>query len=417
MKKQLVAAVLASLTLAVAAPALAAANPFVDVPAKHWAYDAVTKLAAAGIVDGYGDGTFRGDKTMTRYEMAQIVAKALAKSGNMSAADKAVVDKLVNEFNDELKSLGVRVAALEAATKPAVTWSGNVRFQSTQDVDSDSDKLENKLRLRLGAKAQVNDDTTVGFRLKVEDKMTKSSIPSTVEVTPPDKPFDKPIGTFEDNNFKAQLEHLYVATKLGGYNVTAGRYDYFLGQGGLNGDNYVTGLQVAKGKLNVVAGREWSKNEDFVGASYSGVPIGNTTWGVNFVDYPDLGNDTYVGGDVKFDLGKIGITAQYSTNTELDSDPEGYRVDAKLTKHFNVGYQNIELGAINDLGSTLDVVSNYKGWDATYTNAWAKNVDFEVKYWDMEAKTADAGDIDDPDDNTLKGDDNQTLRARLIFKF
>jgi hypothetical protein len=85
----------------------AAANPFSDVPAGHWAYAAVAKLAAAGIVDGYPDGAFRGGRTMTRYEMAQIVAKALAKGA--IGAD----DKLVSEFADELDNLGVRMAKLE----------------------------------------------------------------------------------------------------------------------------------------------------------------------------------------------------------------------------------------------------------------------------------------------------------------
>jgi len=59
------------------------AGPFADVPARNWAYDAVNQLAKAGIVEGYGDQTFRGDKTITRYEMAIIVAKA------MEHADKA----------------------------------------------------------------------------------------------------------------------------------------------------------------------------------------------------------------------------------------------------------------------------------------------------------------------------------------
>ena len=68
-----------------------AANPFSDVPAGHWAY-VVCKLAAAGIVDGYPDGTYKGDRTMTRYEMAQIVAKALVKGA--IGAD----DRLVGEF-------------------------------------------------------------------------------------------------------------------------------------------------------------------------------------------------------------------------------------------------------------------------------------------------------------------------------
>ena len=61
--------------------------------------------AAAGVVDGYPDGTYGGDKLMTRYEMAQIVAKAMAKGAN--------VDKLAAEFADELDSLGVRVANLQ----------------------------------------------------------------------------------------------------------------------------------------------------------------------------------------------------------------------------------------------------------------------------------------------------------------
>ena len=70
MKKSLVFAM--AMALGVSATAFAA-NPFSDVPAGHWAYAAVAKLAAAGIVDGYPDGTYKGDRTMTRYEMAQIM--------------------------------------------------------------------------------------------------------------------------------------------------------------------------------------------------------------------------------------------------------------------------------------------------------------------------------------------------------
>ena len=69
MKKSIILTLALVFVLGIAGTAFAA-NPFVDVPAKHWAYDAVAKLAQAGIVDGYGDGTFKGDKTMTRYEMA-----------------------------------------------------------------------------------------------------------------------------------------------------------------------------------------------------------------------------------------------------------------------------------------------------------------------------------------------------------
>ena len=91
MKKSLVLAM--AMALGVTASAYAA-NPFSDVPAGHWAYDSISKLAAAGVIEGYGDATFGGDKLMTRYEMAQIVAKAMAKGAN--------VDKLAAEFADEL---------------------------------------------------------------------------------------------------------------------------------------------------------------------------------------------------------------------------------------------------------------------------------------------------------------------------
>ena len=77
MKKSLVLAM--AMALGVTASAYAA-NPFSDVPAGHWAYDSINKLAAAGVIEGYGDSTFGGDKLMTRYEMAQIVAKAMARA-------------------------------------------------------------------------------------------------------------------------------------------------------------------------------------------------------------------------------------------------------------------------------------------------------------------------------------------------
>ena len=117
MKKSLVLA--AAMALGVTASAYAA-NPFSDVPQGHWAYDAVSKLAAEGVVDGYPDGTYGGDRLMTRYEMAQIVAKAMAKGAN--------VDKLAAEFADELDSLGVRVAQLENKTDN-VKITGQVRYE------------------------------------------------------------------------------------------------------------------------------------------------------------------------------------------------------------------------------------------------------------------------------------------------
>ena len=66
MKKTLVSALTTALVVGAASTTFAAANPFSDVPRDHWAYDAVAQLAADGVVEGYGDGTFRGDRNITR---------------------------------------------------------------------------------------------------------------------------------------------------------------------------------------------------------------------------------------------------------------------------------------------------------------------------------------------------------------
>ncbi|MFY9203439.1 MAG: S-layer homology domain-containing protein, partial [Limnochordia bacterium] len=69
----------AVLVMAMSTSVLASSNPFSDVPAHHWAYDSVMKLAAVGLVEGYPDGTFGGTRTMTRYEAAMVFARALAR--------------------------------------------------------------------------------------------------------------------------------------------------------------------------------------------------------------------------------------------------------------------------------------------------------------------------------------------------
>ena len=111
-KRTIVSMITGALVIGAVSTTFAAANPFSDVPSDSWAYDAVSKLASDGVVTGYGDGTYRGGQTMTRYEMAQIVAKAMTKT-DIDKADKALVDKLAAEFSEELDNLGVRVSNLE----------------------------------------------------------------------------------------------------------------------------------------------------------------------------------------------------------------------------------------------------------------------------------------------------------------
>ena len=191
MKKSLVLAM--AMALGVTASAYAA-NPFSDVPAGHWAYDAVNKLAAEGVVDGYPDGTYGGDKLMTRYEMAQIVAKAMAKGAN--------VDKLAAEFADELDSLGVRVANLEKKADN-VKITGQIRA-SYRDVDGGSDDNQGRLRTRLFLNGQINEDWSYTGRFENNQYYTDDN----------------------DGDDDVDLNWAYVTGKVGGVKVEAGRQDF-----------------------------------------------------------------------------------------------------------------------------------------------------------------------------------------------
>jgi len=176
MKKTLVSALTTALVVGAASTTFAAANPFSDVPADHWAYDAVSQLAADGVIEGYGDTTFRGNQNITRYEMAQMIAKAMAKS-DVSAADKALIDKLAAEFSDELNNLGVRVSNLER-NADMVKWNGKAEYtyKSLRDKDTkvkeDQKNNSDKLLLRLEPTAEVNSNWHVKARLDAKTDLS-----------------------------------------------------------------------------------------------------------------------------------------------------------------------------------------------------------------------------------------------------
>ncbi len=141
MTKKAMFVALIGLTLAVAAPSFAQ-GPFADVPIDHWAYEAVSQLQDHGIIIGYPDGTFGGKRAMTRYEFAMAISRAIPVIADMvpkvtgatgpseaqikqwindavkgikipEAQDLSNLNKLMNEFKDELVQIGVDVDALK----------------------------------------------------------------------------------------------------------------------------------------------------------------------------------------------------------------------------------------------------------------------------------------------------------------
>lgn len=147
---------------------VSAANPFADVSESSWAYQAVTQLSSQNIVEGYPDGTFKGEKNITRYEMAQIVGRLMARQDSLNAEQKATVQKLASEYADELANLGVRVSNLEKKVGKTEMIS-EIRVQGLNRYDNvftGDSKYELSTRLRVNTITKVNPKTTVYGQLE-----------------------------------------------------------------------------------------------------------------------------------------------------------------------------------------------------------------------------------------------------------
>ena len=399
MKKSLVLAM--AMALGVTASAYAA-NPFSDVPAGHWAYDSINKLAAAGVIEGYGDSTFGGDKLMTRYEMAQIVAKAMAKGAN--------VDKLAAEFADELDNLGVRVANLEKKADN-VKVTGEARY--LYEDSSNDGNIDNSLRSRIWVNGQINDDWSyTGMLQNTQD--------------------------LHDNvgNENTAFQRAYVEGKLGGLNVTAGRYNAFFANGNVY-DTRADGVEVSYGskiQLKGFAGKgtdaTWTdaKNEDHDTSfgNYAGVELtgdfnklGLTAGYVNFKDmYKDAkykndpvgeGLDNaiwYVGGSYDFD-GNVAVSGMYLKGdasykdkdvTVVGSDGWTAGLTYKGAEASEAGSWGLfanyyDQGGMTYVAHTTDANTfdneGFKGWGVGTNYAFAKGIVGTVAYYDTVSKLHD----------------------------
>ena len=262
-KKLLAAAVAASLTLT-SGTTLAAKNPFKDLPEGHWAYDAVTMLAEDGVLEGYGDDTFRGDRLMNRYEMAEIVSKALEKYDIARPADKGAIKKLQNEFAEELKDMDVRLKAVEndvAEMKKGMSsfkWWGDARVRyfknknlgmvsgSSSDVHNSQWKTSNsnEMRLRLGFYGEPAKQLSVTGQLKFEtDKIASSSTNGVGGGTSHASGYTA--GNISYQKVGVQRLQLDWHAK-NDFTVSAGRNEVSLGQGLIYWENPIDAIMVRK---------------------------------------------------------------------------------------------------------------------------------------------------------------------------
>ena len=251
MKKALMAGLTGALLLGVTGTSFAASNPFTDVPRGHWAYDAVEQLRQDGVIEGYGDGTYRGERTITRYEMAQMIARAMDQfdqqvkglSGQKPVvqnvgADKAMLDRLAAEFADELNSLGVRVSNLEKYSDKIV-WHGKIEYtygsKRVEDVAGRKNKTNgNGYVFRLEPVAEVNDHWTARARIDVN-------------------------GDFKDDSLNdAAGKRVWAQADYDKFQLKAGKFEFYTNETGLVWDTELSGAQLTYGskvKFTAMGGR------------------------------------------------------------------------------------------------------------------------------------------------------------------
>ena len=403
MKKQFAAIFAATAVLGVTTAF--AANPFSDVTPDSWAYQAVSQLANAGIVNGYPDGTFKGQNNITRYEMAQMVAKAMANQDRANAEQQAMINRLADEFSNELNNLGVRVARLEDRVgNVKVTGDARLRYRDAEHAKS---KFDARARVQFNAK--VNDRTDAVVRLTS--------------------------GNFElgnsqnGGNADAQIDRAYVNHKFGErVSLKAGRFGQVVG-GGLAFDGTFDGAQFNAGndKVNFQAAYGYAVSGEAAGLTKE-QNVTNTILNLN----GKVGKHTMVGGfydrvnqdstngykniygfnaDANFD--KVWVGGEWLKDSHVDESQAwtaglgygDYNIAKKGSWDVKGQYFNAKANApIVDTTYNHLYTTDAKGWMASVNYALQNNVGLSANYG-FDWKTQDGADLSD------------FYRADLNYKF
>ena len=414
-----------------------AANPFSDVTPSDWAYQSVSQLAAAGVINGYPDGTFQGQKNITRYEMAQMVAKAMANEARANAEQQAMINRLADEFSSELNNLGVRVANLENKVgNVKVTGDVRLRVKGTEKEDqngfSGDKKSKFDFRGRVQFNATVNENTT-----------------ATVRLTSGDYEFGDANSKHEND---AQIDRVYVTHNFGkDFSLTAGRFNAFIGNGLIYDDTFDgAALTYAGDKVTATvlhgyfmegglfdspfdktvqsvdiegASKDNNLSYTLIQANGNIGPHANlgAFYAISNENGKYLGEDTDIyGGSLDLNFNKVWIGGEYATfASDFDNAKDGSDNDAWVA---GIGYGDYDIAKEGtwgvkvqyfDEGKYSPVISStwnqpynadYKAWMATVDYALAKNVGLSA-YYAFSAEDQQGNDVGD------------FYRAELNYKF
>ena len=415
MKKHL--AVLAA-TAVLGVTSAFAANPFSDVTPQDWAYQAVAQLAAQGVVNGYPDGTFQGQHNITRFEMAQMVAKAMARQERTDAEQQAVINRLANEFSTELNNLGVRVSTLENKVGNfAFTGETRLRYQNSKNEDTNTYKSKFDYRARVQFDATVNDNTKAVVRLAGEKEFGAAGNPET------------------------SIDHAYVQHNFGKYaTATAGRQDLVIGNG-LVYDDYFEGAvgTVGKDKLNASVAYGYLQGGSYINEAGKKVELdkakrdGNaqvTVYQLNYMptekvtvkgfyaDIHEKGKNSVYGTSLDLKLGKkVWVGGEYVKQETKGAAGEAWTagvgygaadIEKAGTWGTKVQYFDLKQAApvVSNTWNLNDQNRNYRGYLATVDYTVAKNVGLSA-YATFDSKTQAK------ENNNLP----EYYRAELNYKF
>jgi hypothetical protein len=383
--------IFASAAMILATAAIASANPFSDVPASHWAYDAVNSMAEKGIIQGFPNGTFKGNQNVTRYQLAMITAKMVANveqmggAGAVSKTDLQTLEKLTVEFADELALLGVKVTALEDDMQVVKEDVAGLK----KDVDGiktymknggmDKVKLSGDMLVRnYGGEFKRND-------LKIREHRTESilrlqmdaQIDENVTARARWNMIENNRGNEWDGNNKGTgtVEVAYIQIKdmfsFGG-DFKFGR-DWYQHGHGLVIHNYMDAINYTKrcGDVDLAFNVFFDRDNDWAGGRDT-----YNIWNIN-ADYSTKGHDLYLG-------------IYYHEATQWDNNNGGYLPD-------NEKRTVIEFGASGKLSNNNDKVR------------------YELGLVHSDLKEADQsgflGHV------AVKYDDQKQLKAKLAYTF
>ena len=414
MKKILAIAAAAALTTGVSAYA---ANPFSDVSTSDWAYQAVSDLSDQGVVIGYPDGTFRGERNITRYELAQIVARMMAREDQLNAEQRATLEKLAGEFADELANLGVRVSKLEKKVGN-LYWSGDARMRWKQGYESTNGRLTGKTtdacdgRLRIKVKADVYDSTTVNGR------------------------FASSMNFKTGGGGNTTMDRIYVHHQFcDNFGVDLGRAGLTLGQTGILYDDAFDGVQATMGTKEVTLQAGYGRMKGWNGSLFEGTNpeawyarlsgnAGPVALSAEYIDvaHAKANEATYWGAGMTLGLGdKADIFGDYYKNTEKEGKPYLW------TAGLGLGQTNMKKpGSFRVAGQYVKAKAGaYISDNSTYTVFPLNSIqDKDVDFWLINADVVLAKnvrlhgeyafDVDAKGDNT-KYDDLATVSLNYVF--